>query len=120
MSQLDLLDARPACAGMARAASHADPSDLASVRLYAEQLAHTHIPFTAEDVRAKLSDAQNARLDCFPCSLGGVFHQLRKDGTLEPAGWATAQRPEARGRGTRLWRGTTSHSPLAQQEPPTP
>ena len=119
MSQLDLLAPRPAYAGMARAASHADPSDLASVRLYAEQLAHMQVPFTAEQVRAKLSDAQNQRLDCFPNALGGVFHQLRKDGTLEPAGWATAQRPEARGRGTRLWRGTT-HSPLAQQEPPTP
>ena len=103
--QASLFDSRPAEAGMATASSHADPHDLASVRLHAETLAKAGSPFTAEDVRARLSDAQNARLDAFPASLGGTFYMLQKQGIIVGVGYVRATRSEARGRPVRLWMG---------------
>ncbi len=103
-AQADLFT--PAIQGMAEAASHADPADLASVRWHIETLAKAGLPFTAEDVRARLSEAQRDRLDAFPSAWGGTFFHMRRQRIIQVAGWATAQRPEARGHATRLWVGT--------------
>ena len=99
-------DVTPAERGMSRAASHAQPADLASVRMHAECLASYGTPFTSDDVRSCLSETQNERLDAFPHSLGAVFYGLHKEGTILPVGWTMATRPEARGRGLRLWVGS--------------
>ena len=90
---------------MTEAASHADPNDLASVRLFAEELARSGVSFTSEEVRARLSDSQNERLDAFPHSLGGVFFSMQREGTILRQGAVKAQRPEARGRWLTVWRG---------------
>ena len=104
-SQLDLLD-KPGVVGMAIAASHADPKDLADLRFHAEGFAKAGSPFTSDSVRAMLSDAANERLDAFPNSIGGLFYALQKEGTIEGVGYAPSTRPEARGRPIRIWRGT--------------
>lgn len=101
-AQLELLGVR----GMAEAASHAHPADLASLRLTVEALAKTGTPFTAEECRARLSAAQNERLDAFPNAIGGTFYQLQREGVILGVGYAASTRKEARGRPLRLWRGT--------------
>jgi len=102
--QLSLLD-RPGVEGMATAASHAAPLDLASVRRVAGSFAAGGDVFTSEDVIAQLTDAQRERLSAFPNAMGGVFFHLARAGIITAQGYVTATKPEARGRAIRLWRG---------------
>lgn len=108
--QLSLLD-RPGIAGMGEAASHADPSDLASVRAILEDKARLGEPFTIEDVMVGLPQWRVDRLAAYPNALGGLMYQAQKDGRIEGVGYAPATRKEARGRPIRLWRGTNHGEP---------
>ncbi len=90
---------------MGEAASHADPSDLASLRLHAETLAKVGEVFSAEDVSARLSESQRDRLSAFPNATGGLYRSMKLQGLIECVGYCSARRPDARGRTLKLWRG---------------
>lgn len=103
--QPGLFDPSPAVRGMGEASSHANPADLASIRLHAESLASRGLPFTADDVYDRLSETQRERMDAFPQSAGGVWFQMAREGLIQKVSYAPSRRSSARGRPIAVWRG---------------
>lgn len=77
-------------------------------RLWAEtelaRLADSGEPFTADALRAVVGDPPDGE---HVNGIGGLFLRASKAGRIEFVGYAVSQRPAARGRPIRVWRGAS-------------
>lgn len=92
----------PRDAGCAKAESRLTDADREAIQYVALEAA-SYKPFTAEDVRNRLSEGYQEKLDAFPNSLGAIILGLAKRKLIRAVGYVHSTRPERRKGKVTLW-----------------